>query len=77
MTLSAADEMLIQIRIDQGYIDFETKEYRDHMFVLSVRNGDIVPIRTDYGDGASKCFINYMERQNEVPLKVWGRYPKA
>jgi len=70
-TLSAADDMMIQTVIEEGFIDFDPEEYGDDIFDRSIRDDDIVRIRTEYGDGACKCLISYMERRNGVPPQGW------
>lgn len=69
--LAAADDMMIQTVIEEGYIDFDPEELGDDIFDRSIRDEEIVRIRTEYGDGACKCLINYMERRNGIPPKDW------
>lgn len=71
--LEEADGIMITTVLEEGYIDYNPDEAMDGR-LLDRRSTDdeVVRVRNEYGDGACKCLINYMERRGAVPPKTWG-----
>lgn len=71
-TLLHADDIMIQYVVEEGYVEFDPEELGEDIFDRSIREDEeIVRIRTEYGDGACKCLVDYMERRNGIPPKDW------
>lgn len=71
-TLHSADNLMIQTVLDEGYIDFEAnEEFADEIFNRDSRNEEVRRLQNTFGDGASKCLIQFMESRNGVPPEDW------
>ena len=70
-TLQDADNLMIQTVLEEGYIDFDPDDYGNQIFDRRTTDDEITRIRNQFGDGACRCLIQYMERRNGVPPSDW------
>jgi len=72
-TLREADDMMITTVIEEGFLDYNPDEEIDgRIFDRQNSDDEIVRLRNEMGDGASRCLINYMERRKAIPSKDWN-----
>jgi hypothetical protein len=69
--LQAADDLMIQSVIEQGYIDFDLAGLEKEVFNRKVCNEEVTRIRNEIGDGACKCLIQFMQRRNATAPSDW------
>lgn len=69
--LKEADNLMIETVIEEGYVEGDVSEYGDEIFDPNSNDEDIVRLRNQYGDGASKNLIQYMERRKANPPQDW------
>jgi len=60
--LQDADDIMIQTVLEEGYIDYDVGGLEQEVFNRKTSNEEINRIRNEFGDGASKCLISYMQR---------------
>ena len=72
-TLREADDIMITTVLEEGYIDYKPDEEIDGR-IFDRRNTDdeILRLRSELGDGACKCLVNYMERRKGIPPESWN-----
>jgi hypothetical protein len=72
-TLQEADDIMITTVLEEGYIDYNPDEEIDgRIFDRQNTDDEVQRLRNEFGDGACKCLINYMERRGGVPPKDWN-----
>jgi hypothetical protein len=71
--LSDADNMMIQAVLEEGYVDYDHDELENLIYDRKSDDEEVRRIRQEFGDGACKCLIQYMERRNcQAPLNWKG-----
>jgi len=70
-TLKEADNNMIRSVIEEGYIETDVSEYGERIFDQNATDEEIVRIRAQYGDGACKNLVKYMERRNGTAPPDW------
>lgn len=71
-TLYEADELMIRCVMEEGYVEIDLTEGLEfEVFNRKTRNEEVTRIRNEYGDGACKCLISYMNRRKCKPPTDW------
>jgi hypothetical protein len=70
--LGEADDLMMKCVIEEGYSDYILDDYTEQELLdRNTKNESILRLQLEYGDGPSKCLIQYMERRNAVPPDDW------
>jgi len=70
-TLQKADEIMIETVIEEGYVEYDIRGLEEEIFNRKTANEEVVRIRNEFGDGACKALISYMQRRKGVPPSDW------
>jgi hypothetical protein len=70
-TLHEADDLMIQCILEEGYIDYKLEDIAEDLFDRRKSTDEVTRIRTEFGDGACKCLISYMEKRKCIPPTDW------
>lgn len=70
-TLRDADDLMIQCILEEGYIDYKLEDIADDLFDRRNSSDEVTRIRSEFGDGACKCLIGFMERRKCIPPPDW------
>lgn len=70
-TLSNADDLMIQCILEEGYIDYKLDDIAEDLFDRRSTDEEVTRIRQDYGDGACKCLVNFMQKRKGIPPPDW------
>jgi Adenylate and Guanylate cyclase catalytic domain len=71
-TLQDADYMMLKAVVEEGYVNYDYNEVDVHdLLNMSKTNYEIERIRNEYGDGACKCLVHYMQRREGVAPADW------
>jgi Adenylate and Guanylate cyclase catalytic domain len=62
--LNDADNLMIQTVLEEGYIEYDHDELGSMIYDRRNSDEEIKRIRQEFGDGACKCLIQYMERRD-------------
>jgi class 3 adenylate cyclase len=68
--LQDADNMMLEAVLEEGWIDYNIDDMGD-IFDRHNPNEEAIRIRNEFGDGACKNLIQYMERRNCEPPPGW------
>jgi hypothetical protein len=66
-----ADSMMIERVLEDGYLEMDLDELEGRIFDKNDLSEDIVRVRNELGDGASRTLMNYMQRRNLTPPRDW------
>ena len=70
--LREADNMMFEEVFEQGYVDYMSEDLREYGRATTKTSKDeLIRLKNEFGDGACKCLIQYMERRNGVPPPDW------
>lgn len=74
--LKEADDLMFQQVIDQGYLDYfliecGIDEDDPELYDRNSTNEEIIRVRNEFGDGACKTLIQYMERRGKKRPDNW------
>jgi hypothetical protein len=70
-TLRDADDLMIQCILEEGYIDYKMEDIAAELFDRRNSSEEVTRIRRDYGDGACKCLVSYMEKRKGIAPDDW------
>lgn len=71
--LEQADNKMIEVIIDEGYIEIDLDEYVGDIYDRNCKNEDIVRLRHDLGDDTCRVLMSYMKSYNlRAPLEWDG-----
>jgi class 3 adenylate cyclase len=71
--LKEADDAMMKFVIEEGYFDYILDEYdEDELLDRNTKHEDIIRLQLEYGDGPSKCLVQYMERRDAQPPEDWA-----
>jgi hypothetical protein len=68
-SLQEADNIMIQTVLEEGFIEYDAEGLE--LFDPSSSNEEISRMRHEFGDGACKCLIQYMQRRDGIPPPDW------
>jgi Adenylate and Guanylate cyclase catalytic domain len=71
-SLEAADNMMFEAVLEQGYVDYITEDYGEYGKNLKISKNELCRLKNEFGDGACKCLIQYMQRRNLTPPSDWN-----
>lgn len=71
-TLQDADYMMLKAVVEEGFVNYDYGEV-DELDLLNMgKSGyEIERIRNEYGDGACKCLVQYMQRREGIAPADW------
>lgn len=69
--LSAADNIMFEAVVDQGYVDYHTEDLAEYGKILKHSKEELAQLKEEYGDRPSKCLIQFMRRRNGVAPPDW------
>jgi hypothetical protein len=70
--LREADRLMMKCVLEEGYVDYVLDDYtEEELLDVTTRNEEIIRLQLEYGDGPSKCLIQYMERRGGVAPSDW------
>jgi len=69
--LQKADELMIETIMEEGYVDYDLRGLEQEVFNRKTSNEEVIRIRNEFGDGACKCLIQYMQRRKCKPPEKW------
>mmetsp|Transcript_26117 Transcript_26117/g.57205 ORF Transcript_26117/g.57205 Transcript_26117/m.57205 type:complete len:611 (+) Transcript_26117:149-1981(+) len=70
-TFKKADRIMIQTVVEEGYIEVDIEDLEDRIFDEKDKKEDIVKLRQEFGDGASRTLMNYIKRRNLKAPNDW------
>ena len=70
-TLQDADDLMLQTVLEEGYVDYKADDLGGKIFDRKVTNEEAQRIRNEFGDGACKCLVQYMQRRKCIPPSDW------
>lgn len=69
--LQDADDLMLRAIIEEGYVDYKADDLGGKLFDRASRDEEVARIRSEFGDGACKCLIQYMLRRKCTPPDDW------
>lgn len=69
--LKAADDIMVDTVMDQGYIDDELNEIQARIMDGEDAKAEEAIVRNEMGDGPSRCLIAFMEKEGGVAPASW------
>lgn len=69
--LEAADDIMLNNVIEQGYVDYITEDQGEYGKATTSSMEELARLKSEYGDGACKSLIHYMQRRDCVPPNDW------
>lgn len=69
--LMDADDLMLRAVIEEGYVDYKADDVGGRLFDRDATGDEIMRIRNEFGDGACKCLVHYMQRRKCIPPKDW------
>lgn len=71
--LQDADNMMFEEVLEQGFVDYMTEDLREYGRATStaISKDELTRLKNEYGDGACKCLIQYMQRRDGVAPPEW------
>lgn len=70
-TLEEADDIMFEAVIEQGYLDYITDDLGEYGKSTEAPSEELARLKNEFGDGACKCLIQYMQRRDFVPPQDW------
>jgi len=70
-TFERADNLMMETVLEDGYLEYDMEELEGRLFDKKDQSEDIVRVRHELGDGASRVLMNYMERRKLKPPDDW------
>jgi Adenylate and Guanylate cyclase catalytic domain len=70
-TLKTADNLMFEAVLEQGYVDYITEDHGEYGKLTKLAQAEVTRLKNEFGDGACKCLIQYMERRNCEPPEDW------
>jgi len=70
--LQDADDLMLRTVLEEGYVDYKADDVDGQLFNRDAKDDEILRVRNDFGDGASKCLVQYMLRRKCVPPSDWN-----
>lgn len=71
-TLHAADNIMIKTVVEEGFVECDADNILHELYNRKSYNEEVIRIRSEFGDGACKCLIHFMQRRNGVPPADWN-----
>jgi len=69
--LKEADDMMFEAVLDQGYVDYICEDLGEYGKLTKTSKDELDRLKNEYGDGACKCLIHYMQRRDGIPPRDW------
>ena len=70
--LQEADNMMFEEVVEAGYVDYMSEDLREYGRATTKTSKDeLVRLKNEFGDGASKCLVNFMQRREAIPPPDW------
>ena len=71
-TLQDADYLMLRSVVEEGFVDYDYDEIDENdLLNMTKTNVEIERIRNQYGDGACKCLVQYMQRRDGIAPEDW------
>jgi hypothetical protein len=70
-TLEEADDMMLEAVLEQGYVDYITEDHGEYGKTTRASSEELARLKNEFGDGACKCLVQYMQRRDFVPPSDW------
>jgi Adenylate and Guanylate cyclase catalytic domain len=71
-SLEAADTLMFEAVLEQGFVDYITEDLGEYGKNLKISKLELSRLKNEFGDGACKCLIQYMQRRNCTPPLDWN-----
>ena len=70
--LQEADNMMFEEVVEAGYVDYMSEDLREYGRATTKTSKDeLARLKNEFGDGASKCLVNFMQRRDAIPPSDW------
>lgn len=69
--LQDADDLMLRAIVEEGYVDYKADDIGGKLFDRNFNSDEVNRIRNEFGDGASKCLVQYMLRRQCIPPTDW------
>jgi hypothetical protein len=69
--MKLADDLMFEEVVEQGFVEYMNEDLGEYGRVTKTSREEIERIKEEYGDGASKCLIQYMMKRDCVPPPDW------
>jgi len=69
--LQDADELMLHAVIEEGYVDYQFDDVGARLFDRNAKDDEITRIRNDFGDGACKLLVKFMQSRKCIPPSDW------
>jgi len=67
--LRSANNIMVETVVSEGYMDHDLEEMGDDVLDFSTTDEEIIRLRNEFGDGACRVLMSYIERRNfKAPL---------
>lgn len=66
-----ADDLMFEEVVEQGFVEYINEDLGEYGKVTQTSREEIERLKEEYGDGASKCLIKYMQNRDCIPPPEW------
>ena len=70
--LEEADNIMFENVLESGFVDYITEDLGEYGKNLNISKEELSRLKNDFGDGACKCLIQYMQRRKFIPPPDWN-----
>jgi hypothetical protein len=70
--IQRADDLMYEEVVEQGFVEYMNEDMGEYGRVTQTSIEEIERIKEEYGDGASKCLVQYMLKRDCVPPPDWN-----
>ena len=71
--LQEADNMMFEEVVEAGYVDYMSEDLREYGRATTQTSKDeLARLKNEFGDGACKCLISFMQRRDAIPPPDWS-----
>lgn len=71
-SLEEADNIMFENVLESGFVDYITEDLGEYGKNLNISKEELSRLKNDFGDGACKCLIHYMQRRKFIPPTDWN-----
>jgi class 3 adenylate cyclase len=69
--LEEADNIMFENVLEQGFVDYITEDLGEYGKNLKISKEELSRLKNEFGDGACKSLIQYMQRRKFIPPPDW------
>lgn len=66
-----SETLMFEAVVDQGFVEYMNEDLGEYGKITCSTRDEIDQLKEEYGDGASRCLIQFMQKRDGVPPADW------